>query len=99
METQNNFSREEQFILAQKKVKRIKGFYMHLAVYVIINIFLSVTAGLQYGYKGFTNSLLTTGLFWGIGLAFHWFSAVGRDWFFGKEWENRKIKEYMDEQL
>ncbi len=36
-------------------------------------------------------------LFWGIGLAFHAFSVFGTDYFFGKNWEENKIKKFMDE--
>ena len=33
---------------------------------------------------------------WGIGLAFHAFGAFGKDLILGKNWEERKIREYMD---
>jgi hypothetical protein len=34
--------------------------------------------------------------FWGIGLLGHWFSVFGRDIFFGKNWEEKKIQELME---
>ena len=34
---------------------------------------------------------------WGIGLVFHAVKVFGLNPFFGKNWEERKIKEYMQE--
>jgi hypothetical protein len=34
---------------------------------------------------------------WGIGLVFHAIKVFGLSPFFGKNWEERKIKEYMEE--
>ena len=38
---ENNFISEDRFIRAKKRVKKIKGFYIHLIVYVLVNLFLS----------------------------------------------------------
>jgi len=38
----------------------------------------------------------STAFFWGIGLFFHWFGVFGRNFLFTKQWEERKIKEFMD---
>ena len=34
-------------------------------------------------------------IFWGIGIFFHTMGMFGKNLIFGKEWEERKIKEYM----
>ena len=36
-----NLEQEHSYLKAKKRVKAIKGFYIHLSVYVITNIFLS----------------------------------------------------------
>ena len=36
-----DFRQEQNYIKAKKRVKEIKGFYIHLSTYVIINIFIS----------------------------------------------------------
>ena len=36
-------------------------------------------------------------IFWGIGLAFHAFGVFGQNILFGKDWEERKMKEFMDD--
>jgi len=93
-----NYKKEDNYLRAKTKVKKIKGFYIHLAVYMIINGLLIITNTLANGWDGFKSSLLTTSLFWGIGLFFHWYGVFGKDVLFSKEWEKRKIKELMDEQ-
>ena len=75
----------------------MKGFYAHLVVYVIINLLLALINGRHSGIKGALETLMTTGFFWGIGLFFHWYGVFGKELFFGKDWEQRKIKELMEE--
>lgn len=93
MKRLNNDRYEE----AQKKVKEIKGFYTHLMVYIIINIFLLV---MQFGL--FTNfhypgwAAFTTPFFWGIGLFFHGLYVFQHKFRIFKDWEERKIKEFME---
>ena len=39
----HKFSSDESFNVAYRKVKRIKGFYSHLKVYIIVNIIIIVS--------------------------------------------------------
>ncbi|MDR2967338.1 MAG: 2TM domain-containing protein [Methanobacteriaceae archaeon] len=87
---------DEKYKRAKKRLKEIKGFYIHLFVYIVINIFLFII-----------NTVSTPGawwflfplLFWGIGLLFHFLRVfVFENKIFGKEWEEKKIKEYMDDE-
>ena len=41
-EGSNNYRKEEAYMRAKKRVDDIVGFYWHLAVYVIVNIFLII---------------------------------------------------------
>ena len=100
----DNYMKEQQYVKAKKRVKDIKGFYSHLAVYIIVNIFISgvIVYGLtnedNYGFSEAVTHFGTysTWLFWGIGLFFHWLGVFGFKNFFGKSWEEKKIKEMMD---
>ncbi|MCW8980404.1 MAG: 2TM domain-containing protein [Altibacter sp.] len=91
----------EQYKKAQKKVKELKGFYSHLTVYIVINL---VLLGLQLlvfqnGTLGFEVprwSMFTTPFFWGIGLTFHGLYVFQDRFRFFKNWEERKIREYME---
>ena len=83
---------------AQKRVKDIKGFYVHLVVYLFINamIFFVTTSGEGF-LNGLTNwSNYSTLFFWGIGLFAHWASVFGSGLIFGKDWEERKTREIME---
>lgn len=89
-----------QYKNAQKRVKDIKGFYVHLLVYLFINIAIFIVSTRD---EGFINGLAniwnySTAFFWGIGLFAHWASVFGPNVLLGKDWEERKIKELMDKE-
>ncbi|MEO6347778.1 MAG: 2TM domain-containing protein, partial [Aquaticitalea sp.] len=77
---------------AVKKVKRIKGFYSHLVVYIVINLMIVVinVQNLDQGENYFKwENFITLG-FWGIGLLAHGLSVFMPDFIMGKNWEERK---------
>ncbi|WP_299157514.1 2TM domain-containing protein [uncultured Tenacibaculum sp.] len=102
---ERDYRNEHKYMLAKKRVEKIKGFYWHLVSYIGVNIFISVvvTVGImndnnQSFTKAITNfGVYATWLFWGIGLFFHWLGTFGTNIFFNKDWEKRKIEEYLKE--
>ncbi|MBO6881841.1 MULTISPECIES: 2TM domain-containing protein [Winogradskyella] len=94
----SDFRKEEAYLRAKKKVDALVGFYWHFAVYLVVNIFLILLIGLNsdQGFRGF--GPYATAVFWGIGLFFHFIGVFGPDFFFGKDWEKRKMKEFMDKE-
>ncbi|MBS7254485.1 2TM domain-containing protein [Flavobacterium branchiicola] len=93
---------DEQFIIAYRKVKRIKGFYSHLKVYILVNvIIIASNLNKEIFGRGFNDGGLldwhtySTAIFWGIALLAHALSVFGRDVFFSSDWEEKKIQEYM----
>ncbi|MCF6279382.1 MAG: 2TM domain-containing protein [Flavobacteriaceae bacterium] len=98
---ERDYFEEERYIMAQKKVKAIKGFYWHLFWYLAVNIFLWVPiySSLDSDEGFFQFGHFATAFFWGIGLFFHWLGVFGKNIFFSKDWEKRKMKEYMDQDL
>lgn len=100
----NEFEQAEKLVRAKKQVKELKGFYIHLIVYIIINIFISTTSIManMNGGETFTEAILnfgtfSTAFFWGIGLAFHAAKVFNFNPFFSKDWEQRQIKKYVEE--
>lgn len=94
-----NFDREEAYIRAKKRVKKILGFYWHLASYIVINIFiLYVISQNLNGEKFWSFNVFSTVIFWGIGLLFHFLGVFGSNFLFGKAWEKRKIEKYLKEE-
>ena len=94
-----NYHQKEQYKLAKKEVKKIKSFYIHFAVYLVLNAYMAIHSFIFDGFGGVKNNLIGFGLFWGIGLFFHWYGIFGKNLIFNKQWENRKIKELMDQDV
>ena len=81
---------------ARKHVKRIKGFYIHLLVYVLVNFVIIVSDVHDNPSEIYNFETYATAFFWGIGLVAHAASVFGSKIFFGNDWEQRKIREYMN---
>lgn len=93
-----SFEHEERYLRAKKKVDKLVGFYWHLAVYVVINLFLiSMIALRSDGVSFFRFGTFSTAFFWGIGLLFHFLGVFGPDMMLGKNWEQKKMQEFIDE--
>jgi hypothetical protein len=75
---------------ARKRVKELRGFYIHAAVYVIVNVGLFVFDLVRD--DGWTFQWTAIG--WGIGLAVHGFvvMSAGRM----SSWEDRKTQELAE---
>lgn len=84
---------DERYKYAKKKVEELRGFYVHVLIYIVVNIGLFLmnliqTPGAWWFYWA------TIG--WGIGLAAHAVSVFTHYGVFGKDWEEKKIKEEME---
>ncbi|WP_298392577.1 2TM domain-containing protein [Flavobacterium sp.] len=89
-----------QYEKALKRVKKIKGFYSHAIVYVVINIMIIIIniQNLKSGESYFKLENFFTAFFWGIGLLAHGLSTFGGEFLFGTNWEERKIQELMEKE-
>ncbi|WP_379967337.1 2TM domain-containing protein [Epilithonimonas sp. UC225_85] len=87
-----------QYQQAVKKVKKLKGFYIHLMVYIFVNIFLIILnlTDFQKGETIRTWDIWATPFFWGIGLLAHAAGVFCPGFFLGKDWEEKKIRELME---
>lgn len=94
MTTQEEIKYQE----AQKRVKRIKNFYIHLVVFILVNTYIVIKKTQNLGPDDTLLDAFKTPFFWGIGLVFHGLRAFDLFPFFGKEWEERKVKEMMDKE-
>jgi 2TM domain-containing protein len=82
--------RDERYERARQRVEALRGFYIHLVVFVVVNAGLFVLDMLSSGGTWFFWPLLG----WGIGLVVHAVSVFARGPF-GAEWEDRKIRELL----
>ncbi|MBT8243777.1 MAG: 2TM domain-containing protein [Winogradskyella sp.] len=97
-ENRRDFRKEDAYIRAKKRVEAMVGFYWHLAVYIVVNLFLILLIGLNSnsGFSGF--GPYATAFFWGIGLLFHFIGVFGFSFVLGKNWEQKKIEEFMEKE-
>lgn len=94
---EKNIQQDERYFLAEKRVKSIKGFYSHVFIYIVINaiilgqIYLRTPLDKFWEWENFQ-----TALFWGIGLLAHALSVFAKNYAFSSNWEERKIREFME---
>lgn len=89
---------------AKHRVRRIKGFYTHLTVYIMVNLAITlirIVKDIRRGdglfeaiLDGDNYGLLT---FWGVFVVIHGIIVFTLPKFFGYEWEARKIEQFMKE--
>ena len=88
--------KESRYLKAKERVDEIRGFYGNLTAYVIVITGLAI---LNYYVNGWSYMWFLWAAFgWGIGLFFHAINTFRWNPFFGKDWEERKIKELMDKE-
>jgi hypothetical protein len=102
MEVMDNNNRKK-LDRAKKRVEKIKGFYIHLAVYILVNTFISTMKVIRDMGDGesFNDAFWDFGtfavwFFWGIGLFSHGLNVFSYNLIFGKDWEEKQIQKYMD---
>ena len=86
---------------AKNRVERVKGFYTHLAIYLVVNIVLTgfKVWGDLNNWDDFITELisinvLSTWVIWGIFVVLHGLSVK-----YGQAWEERKIEQFMNDEL
>lgn len=88
-------NKENKYIRAKERVEELKKFYGNLTSYIFV---IGMLALINY----FTNEwrypwFLWAAFGWGIGLVFHAFRTFKWNPFFSRDWEERKIREFMEE--
>jgi hypothetical protein len=85
----------ERYKKAKERVEAIKSFYGHLFIYIMVNIGLFLINYIASpGDWWFYWPLVG----WGIGLAAHGVTVFGTEGVFGKDWEERKIRQIMEKE-
>jgi hypothetical protein len=92
---ENSNQNEERYYKAKKRVEEIKGFYGNLVAYIVVNIgLLGINLLTSPKHLWFYWPMLG----WGIGVVFHGMKVFNYMPFIGKDWEEKKIKEFMDKE-
>ena len=95
-----NYKNEARYFEAKKRVDKIKGFYIHAIVYALVNLLLLflIYSGSYVASDFWRFGTFFTPFFWGIGLLSHAIGVFGPNISFFKDWEKRKMKEFMQEE-
>ena len=93
METQKTYIKDKRYQKAKERVEAIKGFYGNLFAYMLVIPFL---IWLNTRTTDFPWAIFPI-VFWGLGLITHGMEAYGMNPLWGKRWEERKIREFMDQ--
>lgn len=83
---------EEQIAHARRRVRRLRDFYMHIAIYVVV---IGGIAILNWIISPTFWWVAFPAVGWGIGLAAHAVSVFLEDSLFGAAWEDRKTRELL----
>ncbi|OIQ17264.1 MAG: hypothetical protein BM557_08605 [Flavobacterium sp. MedPE-SWcel] len=88
--------RLDAYARAEKKIKDIKSFYINLMCYcIVIPVLIFINLKYTPEYYWFFYSAIG----WGCGLTIHGLMAYERLPFLTRDWEERKIKEIMDQEV
>jgi len=88
-----NTEQNTKYLRAVERVEELKGFYGSLISYCIVIPFL-IYINIRFTPDFYWFWFPMAG--WGIGLVFQGFKAFSYSPFLGKNWEERKIQEYMN---
>lgn len=82
------------YLQARRRVKEIRGFYIHLLVYLGVNIFILVARLVKD--KDMDWGDVNVPILWGIVILIHAGSVFIPNMIFGNDWEEKKIRELMN---
>ncbi|WP_010181486.1 2TM domain-containing protein [Aquimarina agarilytica] len=93
MESISNNNENTKYQSAVAHVEKVKEFYNNLVVYGVV-----ITALAIFNFKTAPYHLwfFYPLFFWGLGLAIRGFKLFSPQLFFGKAWEERKIREFIN---
>lgn len=93
MEKQQTYIDDKRYSKAKEHVEQLKGFYGNLTAYCIVIPCLAI---LNYYTTSFPWVIFPT-LGWGFGVTVHGMEVFGYNPLWGKRWEERKIRKFMDD--
>lgn len=94
MQVQETYISEKKYQRAKKRVEALKGFYVHITIYLIM---IPVFIYLNFRSTGFPWAIFPI-VGWGFGVMGHAMEVFNYNPFLGKDWEERKMKEFMDKE-
>ncbi|ALR32642.1 histidine kinase [Chryseobacterium sp. IHB B 17019] len=96
-----NISKDDiRYQQAERKVKKMKNFYVFTFIYFAVNIFILFLnyRGLKPNETIWQLKYFALPLFWGIGVVGYGMSLFLPGFILGNKWEEKKIKELMEKE-
>ena len=84
---------QDRYARARRRVGEIREFYEHLMLYITVNLILF---GINMLFSPDSLWFYWVTFFWGIGVVLHGFGVYVEGRIFGREWEEKKIREFME---
>ncbi|TMM56864.1 histidine kinase [Maribacter algarum] len=94
VETQEIYIEDKRYEKAKEQVEKIKGFYGNLTSYLIV---IPILIFINFRTTSFPWAIFPA-LGWGFGLTAHGLEAFGYNPLYGKKWEERKMREFMEDE-
>jgi hypothetical protein len=89
-------SQSAEEILAFNQVRKLKGFYIHLAQYVLVIALLTVINALTTPNRWWVQWVI---MGWGVGVFFHGLQISERFSLFGSKWEKEQVEKRLGRKL
>jgi hypothetical protein len=83
---------DRQYQAAKKRVEEIKGFYMHLGIYLVFSLAMLAINEIATPDQTWYYWPI---LIWGAAVAVHAFVVVTENRLLGPEWEDRKVRKLL----
>jgi transcriptional regulator with XRE-family HTH domain len=96
MENVINESQSAEEILAFNQVRKLKGFYIHLAQYVLVVTLLAFINVFASPNRWWVHWVI---IGWGLGVLFHWLQVSDRFSLFGSKWEKEQVEKRLGRKL
>lgn len=91
---------EEQYRLARamKKIDDMKGYYMHVAAYILMNAFILIAWQVDdvFPESFYLTSIYIIAVWGGAGLLLHTILHFANIRLLGRKWEERKLRQFLE---
>ena len=92
---ESNEAFDDRYVRARKYVEEIKEFYYNvIAYFIVIPFLIFINYTTSWHYQWFWWPMFG----WGIGLMFHAYNVYVNDGVLGRDWERKKIEQFMREE-
>ncbi|WP_353779407.1 2TM domain-containing protein [Winogradskyella sp. 3972H.M.0a.05] len=104
MNTKESYRDEGIYFRARHRVERVRKYYTHLIIFLVVNIIIStgkvirnLNNGETFEEAFFDFNTFSVWIVWGLIIIIHTIAVFGFPLILGKNWEERKLKQFMDE--